>query len=84
MSCVGHDVTVLGEERAPWNLKSCCSDPTLISVVCKASRGKQTEIHRNAPESQFRQQEGRAQQYIGLVKVPAAEQRRAGFHGRAT
>ena len=54
-----------GEREHPGTWKVAA--PTLISVVRKASSGKQTEIHRNAPGSQFRQQEGRAQQYIEVL-----------------
>ena len=54
-----------GEREHPGTWKVAA--PKLISVVRKASSGKQTEIHRNAPGSQFRQQEGRAQQYIEVL-----------------
>ena len=54
-----------GEREHPGTSKVAA--PTLISVVRKASSGKQTEIHRNASGSQFRQQEERAQQNIEVL-----------------
>ena len=41
--------------------------PTLICDVLKASSGKQTEIHQNAPGLQFRQEKERAQQNVEVL-----------------
>ena len=47
--------------------RSVRAAPRLISDVLNAWSGKQTEIHRNAPGSQFCQEKKRAQQNVEML-----------------